>query len=47
MREVARLVTLVERDDPPAVAERAVPLAAIESNPLAPIVGFTGAPGVG
>lgn len=47
MREVARLVTLVERDDPPAVAERAAPLAAIESNPLAPVVGFTGAPGVG
>jgi LAO/AO transport system kinase len=47
MREVARLVTLVERDDPAAVAERAAPLAAIESNPLAPIVGFTGAPGVG
>ena len=47
MREVARLVTLVERDDPAAVAERAAPLAAIESNPLAPVVGFTGAPGVG
>lgn len=47
MREVARLVTLVERDDPAAVAERAEPLAAIESNPLAPVVGFTGAPGVG
>ncbi len=47
MREVARLVTLVERDDPDAVAERAAPLAAIESNPPAPVVGFTGAPGVG
>lgn len=47
MREVARLVTLVERDDPAAVAERAAPLAAIESNALAPVVGFTGAPGVG
>lgn len=47
MREVARLVTLVERDDPAAVAERNGPLAAIEANPLAPVVGFTGAPGVG
>ena len=33
MREVARLVTLVERDDPAAVAERAAPLAAIEIQP--------------
>ena len=47
MREVARLVTLVERDDPSAAAERAAPLAAIEDRPLAPVVGFTGAPGVG
>src|SRR4051812_1447652 len=47
MRDVARLVTLVERDDPAAAAERAAPLAAIEANPLAPVVGFTGAPGVG
>ena len=47
MREVARLVTLVERDDAAAAAERAAPLAAIEANPLAPVVGFTGAPGVG
>jgi LAO/AO transport system kinase len=47
MREVARLVTLVERDDPAAAAERAAPLAKIEANPLAPVVGFTGAPGVG
>jgi LAO/AO transport system kinase len=47
MREVARLVTLVERDDPAAAAERAGALAAIEGNALAPVVGFTGAPGVG
>ncbi len=47
MREVARLVTLVERDDPAAAAERAASLRAIEANPLAPVVGFTGAPGVG
>ncbi len=47
MREVARLVTRVERDDPAAAAERAAPLAAIEQRPLAPVVGFTGAPGVG
>ncbi len=47
MRDVARLVTLVERDDPGAPAERAAALAAIEDRPLAPVVGFTGAPGVG
>ena len=33
MRDVARLVTLVERDDPAAAAERAAPLAAIEDRP--------------
>ena len=33
MRDVARLVTLVERDDPAAAAERAAPLAAIEAEP--------------
>lgn len=47
MRDVARLVTLVERDDPGAAAERAAALAAIEDRPLAPVVGVTGAPGVG
>jgi LAO/AO transport system kinase len=47
MRDIARLVTLVERDDDAAVAERAGPLAAMEGDELAPIVGVTGAPGVG
>jgi LAO/AO transport system ATPase len=47
MRDVARLVTLIERDDPAAPGERADALAAIEHRPCAPVVGFTGAPGVG
>src|SRR6476619_4038619 len=47
MREIARLVTLVERDDPAAAGERTTALAAIEDRPRAPVVGFTGAPGVG
>ena len=47
MRDVARLVTLIERDDAAAPGERAEALAAIEDRALAPVVGFTGAPGVG
>src|SRR3954470_17314881 len=47
MRDVARLVTLVERDDREAPAERAEALAALEDRPLAPVVAVTGAPGVG
>ena len=47
MRDVARLVTLIERDDAAAPGERAEPLAAIEDRPRAPVIGFTGAPGVG
>jgi LAO/AO transport system kinase len=47
MRDVARLVTLVERDDPAAPGERADALHAIEDRPRAPVVGITGAPGVG
>jgi len=47
MRDVARLVTLVEREDERAPAERAEALLAIEDRPLAPVVAVTGAPGVG
>src|SRR4051794_15697645 len=47
MRDVARLVTLVEREDERAPAERAEALVAIEDRPLAPVVAVTGAPGVG
>ena len=47
MRDVARLVTLVERDDRDAAAERAEALLAIEDHQPAPVVAVTGAPGVG
>ncbi len=47
MRDLARLITLVERDDAAAPALRAGPLAAIEGNLIAPVIGVTGAPGVG
>ena len=46
-REIARLVSLFERDDDGAAAARAVVADELEARPLAPVVGFTGAPGVG
>ena len=45
--DVARLVTLFEREDAAAVALRAPVEAALADRPLAPVVGLTGAPGVG
>ena len=44
---VGRLITLFERDDPAAPADRAEAAAELEPLPIAPVVALTGAPGVG
>jgi LAO/AO transport system kinase len=45
--EVARLVTLFERQDSPAELDRASVAEGLRTRPVAPVVGLTGAPGVG
>jgi LAO/AO transport system kinase len=45
--EIARLITLFEREDAAAIALRAGLESSFGGEPLAPVVGITGAPGVG
>lgn len=46
-REIARIVTLVEREDPAAIPSRRHLEESLAAAPAAPVVGVTGAPGAG
>jgi LAO/AO transport system kinase len=46
-RQIARLITLLERDDPAAPDARQGLEESLGDAPLAPVLGITGAPGVG